>query len=52
MSNIRESLILQRDLIGAYFRKSMDFYFNLISKNLADMSYIKLEVLSRLGMKY
>ena len=26
----------------------MDFYFNLISKNLVDMSYIKLEVLSRL----
>ncbi len=48
MSNIRESLILQRDLIGAYFRKSMDFYLNLISKNLVDMSYIKLEVLSRL----
>tara|TARA_Y100001970_G_C14146703_1_gene810263 strand:- start:12 stop:1454 length:1443 start_codon:yes stop_codon:yes gene_type:complete len=48
MSNIRESLILQRNLIGAYFRKSMDFYLNLISKNLSDMSYIKLEVLSRL----
>ena len=48
MSNIRESLILQRNLIGAYFRKNMDFYLNLISKNLSDMSYIKLEVLSRL----
>ncbi len=48
ISNIKESLILQRDLIGAYFRKSIDFYFNLITKNLADMSYIKLEVLSRL----
>ena len=46
--NIRESLILQRDLIGAYVRKNIDLYFKLISKNLIDMSYIKLEVLSRL----
>ena len=48
IGNIRETLILQRDLIGAYVRKTLDFYSAMITKNLTDMSYIKLEVLSRL----
>ena len=40
--------ILQRNLIGAYVRKTLEFYSAMITKNLTDMSYIKLEVLSRL----
>jgi hypothetical protein len=48
IGNIKETLILQRNLIGAYVRKNIELYSKLISKNLMDMSYIKLEVLSKL----
>ena len=48
VGNIKETLVLQRNLIGAYIRKNLEFYTEIISKNLTDMSYIKLEVLSRL----
>lgn len=45
--NLRESLLLQRDLIGAYVRKNIEMYHAQVKKALIDMSYIKLEVLSR-----
>ena len=45
--NLKESLLLQRNLIGAYVRKSLHLMSNMVNKNMLDMSYIKLEVLSR-----
>jgi tetratricopeptide (TPR) repeat protein len=45
--NLKHSLTLQRDLIGAYVRKSIQLYLAQIKKSLEGMSYIKLEVLSR-----
>lgn len=45
--NLKESLILQRDLIGAYVRKRLRVYNNQLFRSLEGMSYIKLEVLSR-----
>jgi hypothetical protein len=45
--NLKESLLLQRNLIGAYVRKSLHLMSNMVNKTMQDMSYIKLEVLSR-----
>lgn len=45
--NIRESMLLQRDLIGAYVRSKIELYLDQMSKTFVDMSYIKLEVLDR-----
>ncbi|WP_127717731.1 tetratricopeptide repeat protein [Halobacteriovorax sp. HLS] len=45
--NLREALILQRNLIGAYVRKKLHLSWNQVNKTFVDMSYIKLEVLSR-----
>lgn len=45
-NNLKDSLSLQRNLIGSYTRNQLKFYFNKISKSFQDMSYIKLEVLS------
>ncbi len=45
--NLRDALLLQRDLIGAYVRANLDMYTQQAKKALVDMSYIKLEVLSR-----
>lgn len=44
---LREALILQRNLIGAYVRKGLDNYKYSIDKTFEGMSYIRLEVLSR-----
>ncbi len=37
----------QEDLLGAYIYKNMITYKDILNKSLEDMSYIKLEVLSR-----
>lgn len=46
-SNLRESLLLQRDLIGAYVRKSLHLNMDYLDKSFEGMTYIKLEVLGR-----
>lgn len=46
-SNLREALLLQRDLIGAYVRKSLHLNMDLLDKSFEGMTYIKLEVLGR-----
>jgi len=46
-SNLRESLLLQRDLIGAYVRKSLHLSMDNLDKAFEGMTYIKLEVLGR-----
>ncbi len=46
-SNLRESLLLQRDLIGAYVRKNLHLYVSQLDKSFEGMTYIKLEVLGR-----
>jgi hypothetical protein len=45
--NVRESMLLQRDLIGAYVRSKLDLYLSQLGQTFIDMSYIKLEVLDR-----
>jgi tetratricopeptide (TPR) repeat protein len=45
--NIKDSLLMQRDLIGAYVRKTINTNLHQLDKNFEGMSYIKLEVLSR-----
>jgi tetratricopeptide (TPR) repeat protein len=46
-NNLKSALTLQRDLIGAYVRKSLHLYIDQLEKSFEGMSYIKLEVLSR-----
>ncbi len=46
-TNLRESLLLQRDLIGAYVRKNLHLYISQLDKSFEGMTYIKLEVLGR-----
>ncbi|MFA6238790.1 MAG: hypothetical protein WC635_15750 [Bacteriovorax sp.] len=45
--NLRESLFLQRNLIGSYIRGQLQLNAAQIVKAFEDMSYIKLEVLSK-----
>ncbi len=45
--NLKESLLLQRNLIGSYVLKSLTSMTNSIDKTMRGMSYIKLEVISR-----
>jgi hypothetical protein len=45
--NLRESMILQRDMIGAYVRSQLEQYVAQMNQTFIDMSYIKLEVLDR-----
>lgn len=45
--NLRDALLLQRDLIGAYVRQNIEMYKDQTQQALVDMSYIKLEILSR-----
>lgn len=45
--NLREGLLLQRDLIGAYVRKNLHLNMDLLDKSFEGMTYIKLEVLGR-----
>jgi len=43
--NLKESMLLHRNLIGAYVRKSMHMMARQVDKTMQDMSYIKLEVI-------
>lgn len=45
--NLRESLNLQRNLIGSYVRGQLQLYAAQVARSFEDMSYIKLEVLSK-----
>jgi hypothetical protein len=45
--NLKEALNTQRNLIGSYVRGQMQLYAAQIVKAFEDMSYIKLEVLSK-----
>jgi hypothetical protein len=45
--NLKESMTLQRNLIGSYVRGQMQLYGAQMLKAFEDMSYIKLEVLSK-----
>ena len=47
LSNLKQSLILQRDLIGAYVRKTIIQFTSELEKSFEGMSYIKLEILAR-----
>ena len=45
--NLRESLSMQRNLIGSYVRGQLQLFAAQIIKAFEDMSYIKLEILSK-----
>lgn len=45
--NLRESLSLQRNLIGSYIRGQLQLYAAQVVRSFEDMSYISLEVLSK-----
>ncbi len=45
--NLKETLSLQRDLIGSYIRGQLQLFAAQMGKAFEDMSYIKLEVLSK-----
>ena len=45
--NLRESLSLQRNLIGRYIRGQLQLYSAQVTRSFEDMSYISLEVLSK-----
>lgn len=45
--NLREALSLQRNLIGSYVRGQLQLYGAQVIRAFEDMSYIKLEVLSK-----
>ncbi len=45
--NLKEALLLQRNLVGAYVRKRLHLGWHQVRKTFLDMSYIKLEVLAR-----
>lgn len=47
MRNVKDSLILQRDLVGRYARKILILRYGQLFKAFEGMSYIKLEVLKR-----
>lgn len=47
LTNLKQSLILQRDLIGAYVRKTIVQFTSDLEKSFEGMSYIKLEILAR-----
>jgi hypothetical protein len=46
MANVKESLLLQRNLIGAYVRKQLWIFKDQMTKSFEGMSYIKLEILA------
>ncbi len=46
-NSLKESLTLQRNLIGGYIRGQLKLYNNQMVRSFEDMSYIKLEILSR-----
>ena len=45
--NLKVSLGMQRDLIGSYIRGQLQLYAAQVVKAFEDMSYIKLEILSK-----
>lgn len=45
--NLKESLLLQRNLIGAYVRKSLNIAEHHLERSLEALTYIKLEMLKR-----
>ncbi|MBP5296599.1 MAG: hypothetical protein J6Y94_04625, partial [Bacteriovoracaceae bacterium] len=45
--NLTQSLTVQRNMLGAYVRRSILNYLREIRQGLEGMSYIKLEVLAR-----
>ncbi len=47
LATFKESLITQRDIIGAYVRKKMMAQEQKLIKSFEGMSYIKLEILSK-----
>lgn len=47
IENLKESLGLQRNLIGGYVRSQLHLFYSQINRTFEDMSYIKLEVLSK-----
>ncbi|HAZ13083.1 MAG: hypothetical protein A2X86_09835 [Bdellovibrionales bacterium GWA2_49_15] len=46
--NLKDSLILQRDIIGRYVKKRLVYHARLLDRSFEDMSYIKLEILSKM----
>ncbi len=46
--NLKDSLILHRDIIGRYVKKRLIYHARLLDKSFEDMSYIKLEILSNM----
>ncbi|HLE11589.1 MAG: hypothetical protein A2504_05480 [Bdellovibrionales bacterium RIFOXYD12_FULL_39_22] len=44
---VRDALLLQRDLIGAYVKTSLGNYLDQVDKTLQSMSYVKLEILGK-----
>ncbi len=47
IKNLKDSMLLQRNLIGAYVRKQLSLQDQLLVSSFEGMSYIKLEVLNR-----
>lgn len=45
--NLKEAMLLQRDLIGAYVRKSLYIFMDQLDQAFKGMSYIRLEVLKK-----
>lgn len=46
-SNLKETLLLQRDLIGSYVKRRLNSFRIQMSNSFEGMSYIKLEILSQ-----
>ncbi len=46
-TGIRDALLLQRDLLGAYVKNSVGKYLSQVYRTFQSMSYIKLEVLGK-----
>lgn len=46
-ANLKDSLTLQRDLIGGYIKGQLHLFLGQMLKAFEDMSYIKLEILSK-----
>ncbi len=45
--SLKESLTLQRNLIGSYIRSQLKLFENQMIRSFEDMSYIKLEILAK-----
>ena len=46
-ANLKETLLIQRNLVGAYVRKGIHIYKDQINSAFEGMSYINLEILGR-----